>query len=104
MDAREAAGLLARGEAVALDVRTPAEWQAGRMPGALHVPMGTLGERTAELPRDRTIVVVCRSGNRSDLVTRALRDAGYRAENLDGAMKAGARAGLGVAQPGGRIV
>jgi rhodanese-related sulfurtransferase len=103
MDVREAAALLDRGEAVALDVREPSEWRAGRMPGAKHVPMGELGARTSELPRDTTIVAVCRSGNRSGFVTHALRDAGFRAENLEGGMLAWVRAGLPVEPPDGRV-
>jgi rhodanese-related sulfurtransferase len=73
------------------------------MPGAKHVPMGELGARTSELPRDTTIVAVCRSGNRSDFVTHALRDAGFRAENLEGGMLAWVRAGLPVEPPDGRV-
>ena len=103
MDVREAAQLLERGRAVALDVREQAEWAAGRMPGAIHLPMRRLAERAAELPRDRPIIVVCRSGNRSALVTRALVEAGYSAHNLEGGMKAWTRAGLPLDPPGGRI-
>jgi rhodanese-related sulfurtransferase len=103
MDVREAARLLDRREAVALDVREPAEWQAGRIPAALHIPMSQLAQRAGELPHGTTIVAVCRSGNRSGTVTKALRQAGYRAENLDGGMKAWARAGLPVEPPDSRI-
>ena len=103
MDVREAAQLLERGRAVALDVREQAEWDAGRMPEAIHLPMRRLAERAAELPRDRPIIVVCRSGNRSALVTRALVEAGHSAHNLEGGMKAWTRAGLPLDPPGGRI-
>ncbi len=103
MDVHEAARLLERGQAVAIDVREPSEWQAGRMPGARHLPLGELAHRADELPRETTIIAVCRSGNRSDLVTRALRDAGYPAHNLEGGMKAWVRAGLPLDPPDGRI-
>lgn len=103
MNAREAAHLLERGEAVALDVREPAEWRAGRMAGALHIPMGQLAQRAGELPRETTIVAVCRSGNRSGIVTHALCQAGYRAENLEGGLKAWVRAGLPLEPAHGRI-
>jgi rhodanese-related sulfurtransferase len=103
MDVREAAQLLERGRAVALDVREPSEWNAGRLPGALHLPMRRLAEHAAELPRDTPIIVVCRSGNRSALVTRALVEAGYTAQNLEGGMKAWKRAGLPLDPPDGRI-
>lgn len=80
-------------EHLLLDVREPDEWAAGRIPGALHIPMGELNERQAEIPDDRLIVVVCRSGNRSGVVTGALERAGYRAENLEGGMHAWHAAG-----------
>lgn len=76
-----------------LDVREPDEWAAGRIPGALHLPMAQLNARQDELPQDRLIVVVCRSGNRSGMVTNALDQAGYRAENLEGGMQAWHAAG-----------
>ena len=103
MDARAAADLLADGGAVALDVREHSEWRAGRMPGALHIPMGELERRAGELPCEATIVAVCRSGNRSGVVTEALRGAGYRAVNLDGGMKAWVRAGLPLEPRDGRV-
>lgn len=77
-----------RDEAMLLDVREPNEWQAGHIEGSVHIPMSHLGARQDELPRDRLIVAVCRSGNRSAVVTNALLNAGYQAENLDGGLYA----------------
>ncbi len=77
-----------------LDVREPYEWDAGHIEGATHIPMGQLAARQDELARDRTIVVVCRSGNRSAQVTGALQRAGYDAHNMEGGMAAWDRAGL----------
>jgi len=85
MDANEASRR--RDELFLLDVREHDEWGAGHVPGAVHIPMRELGPRQAELPTDRTILCVCRSGNRSAMVTRALADAGYAAENLDGGLQ-----------------
>ena len=48
-----------------LDVREPSEWAEGHIAGATLIPLGELAARVGELPRDRSIVVVCRSGNRS---------------------------------------
>ena len=93
MTPSEAAEALARG-ALAVDVREPYEWRQGRIAGSLHVPLGELGARLAELPRDRNIVAVCRSGSRSGMVTQALRERGYRIENLDGGLKEWHRQGL----------
>jgi rhodanese-related sulfurtransferase len=83
-----AAELLERGEVVVLDVRENLEWKAGRIPGALHIPLAQVPFRGRELPRDTTIVTVCRSGHRSGLAARWLRRAGYRVEDLAGGMKA----------------
>ena len=103
IDVREAHELLARGEALALDVREPAEWQAGRIPGSLHIPLGELPSRADELPRDGRIVAVCRSGNRSGLATSALRRAGYEVDNLRGGLKAWRASGLPLDPPHGRV-
>lgn len=91
-----------RDEVQFVDVREPDEWVAGHIDIAVHIPMGELGQRQAELADDRTIVAVCRSGNRSGQVVNALRGAGYDAENLDGGMQAWARVDLPfVAEHGG---
>jgi rhodanese-related sulfurtransferase len=92
-DVRAASSKLAAG-ALALDVREHDEWRAGHIVGALHVPMGELAARQAEIPTDRPLIAVCRSGNRSAAVTDALVRAGYAAENLGGGMQAWLAAGL----------
>jgi rhodanese-related sulfurtransferase len=104
VDASRAAELLERGQAVVLDVRENIEWKTGRIPGALHVPLARVLARRQELPRDTTILTVCRSGHRSGLAARGLRQAGYQVENLAGGMKAWARAGLPLDPPGGRVL
>ena len=48
-----------------LDVREDDEWTAGHAPEAVHVRLGDLGARLGELPQDRELYVICRSGNRS---------------------------------------
>jgi rhodanese-related sulfurtransferase len=70
-----------------LDVREPYEWTAGHAPSARHIPMGQLGSRSAEIPQDEIVFVICRSGNRSAHVTRALNDAGWQAVNVAGGMQ-----------------
>jgi len=85
MDANEANRR--RDELFLLDVREPDEWGAGHVPGSVHIPMRELGARQAELPSDSTILCVCRSGSRSGMVARALAEAGYRVENLDGGLQ-----------------
>ena len=71
---------------VFLDVREPYEWDAGHIDGAMHIPIAQIPARTDEVPTDRTIVVVCHVGQRSDLAARFLREHGYDAHNLEGGM------------------
>jgi len=71
-----------------LDVRETDEWQSGHAPGAVHIPMGDVPARADELPRDRRIVAICRSGSRSRAITEALVTAGYDAANAIGGMRA----------------
>jgi len=75
--------------AVLLDVRTPREFAAGAIPGAVNIPVQELGRRMAEIEqltggdKGHAIVVYCRSGRRSGIAKDALLDAGYgRVTNL----------------------
>ncbi|MFG1633422.1 rhodanese-like domain-containing protein [Pseudonocardia alni] len=88
VDARE----LAAGGALLLDVREPAEWSAGHIEGAVHTPLGELDPMAFD--RDRMVVAVCRSGNRSGKAAAALADAGVDVRNLAGGMTAWSEAGL----------
>lgn len=64
--------------ALLVDVRTPEEFAAGHIAGAVNIPVQQLDRRMAELPaRDRPVVVYCRSGQRSRRAAHALREAGY---------------------------
>jgi rhodanese-related sulfurtransferase len=76
-----------------LDVREDDEWQAGRIDGAVHVPLMTVPDRLGEIPQDRPVVVVCRVGGRSAQATHYLIQAGHDAVNLGGGMMAWAAAG-----------
>jgi phage shock protein E len=83
---RTARELVARG-AVLLDVRTPEEFRDEHVPGAVNVPLQELAARLGEVgPRDRTVVVYCRSGRRSAEATRLLEHAGFRHVHDMGAM------------------
>jgi len=68
-----------------LDVREPHEWEIVRLEGASLIPVNTLAGHLDELPRDRPIVVYCKSGARSARATQLLKDAGFgRVRNLEG--------------------
>jgi rhodanese-related sulfurtransferase len=84
-----------------LDVRTDEEWAAGHAPTAVHLPLAALSDRHTELPSDRRIVVVCRSGGRSARAADALVGAGYDAVNLAGGMQAWDALGLPVVTDAG---
>ena len=71
-----------------LDVREPEEVEEWAFPGAHHIPLGQLGNRTDELPADELIVVVCHSGVRSAMAADALGRAGWQAANLAGGVVA----------------
>ena len=67
-----------------VDVRTPQEFDAGHIPGAVNVPVDELRSRLGELPRDLEIAAYCQVGQRGYLATRVLRQAGFRAANIGG--------------------
>ena len=71
-----------------LDVREKQEMREGYISGAKLIPLGQLRNRMKELPKDREIVCVCRSGNRSRSAAKQLIAAGYSASNLKGGMLA----------------
>ena len=58
--------------------------EAWAYPFGVNIPLGQLGDRLDEVPRERTIVVACHVGGRSAMAAQALSDAGWRAENLTG--------------------
>ncbi len=67
-----------------LDVRTPAEVEAGTIPGATNIPLDELRERMEELPSDRELFVFCKVGLRGYLACRILEQEGYDCKNLTG--------------------
>ena len=81
-------------DAAVVDVRELYEYEAGHIDGSIHIPIGQIQARWEELDRDRTVVVVCQIGQRSDLVAGFLRTKGYDATNLAGGLTAWREAGL----------
>ena len=81
-----------------LDVREPYEWAQVHLPAdqgieVMHIPMNSVPERLAELPRERAIAVMCAHGNRSYGVTHYLREQGFAAHNLTGGITRWAQSG-----------
>lgn len=86
------------GGAVLLDVRETQEWRAGHAPGALHIPLSALAAG-APLPQEaqgRPLIVICRSGNRSQQAAELLAARGADAVDVVGGMRDWLRAGLPV--------
>ncbi len=94
---QEAVVLINRQDALILDVREQSELVDVHVAKAKHIPVGALGKRLGELEKhkDKAIVAVCRSGNRSGMACGILRKAGFQnLHNLAGGMMAWEQAGL----------
>lgn len=96
---QQAADAATAGQVVLIDVREDDEWEAGHAPGAVHVPLSTL--RATDVPTDRPVVAVCRSGNRSGVAAAQLAQAGLDVVNMAGGMTAWAATGLPVVTTNG---
>jgi len=94
---QEAVMLFNHQEAVVLDVREQSEWSDGHISKAKHIPLGQLKNRLGDLEKykDKPIIAVCRSGNRSGHACGLLKKAGFEnLHNLAGGMQAWEQAGL----------
>jgi len=77
-----------------LDVREPAEWNQAHIPGSTLIPLGELEKRVNEVPHDKAVVVVCRSGTRSKAGRDILKTAGFtQVTCLNGGLNAWQAAG-----------
>jgi rhodanese-related sulfurtransferase len=76
-----------------LDVREDDEWAAGHAPEAVHIPVGAIAARVGEIPQDRDVYVICRTGSRSAYAAYALSGAGWTAVNVADGMTGWAVAG-----------
>jgi len=74
---QEAQRLWENKEAVLIDVRTPAEYRGGHIPGVVNIPLDELEKRMGEVPKDKKVVLICRTGSRSGQGTRMLRNKGF---------------------------
>lgn len=76
-----------------LDVREDDEWEAGHAPGAQHIPLGSLSQQCDQVPRDRDVYVICRSGARSARATQFLGASGWQVLNVSDGMHGWASVG-----------
>jgi rhodanese-related sulfurtransferase len=91
------------GGAQLVDVREQYEWDASHIPGATHINLEALGNRTSEIDKERPVVFQCRVGNRSAFATEAFRNAGYDAYNMAGGIEAWVGAGLPIEPEDGEV-
>lgn len=98
-----AAEMLASGEVQLIDVRQGFEWEAGRIEGAVHIPLETLPTRIDEIDRERAVIFQCRTGARSGMATEALRASGFEAYNLGGGLEAWVERGMPIVPAQGDV-
>ena len=100
---RDEAQKLIEDGAQLVDVRADHEWEAGRIAGAIHLPLAELAGRTGEIDKDRPVVLYCRGGNRSTMATDALTDAGFDAVKLSEGIVGWGEADLPLEPDGGYV-
>jgi rhodanese-related sulfurtransferase len=84
--------------ALILDVREPSEWTQFHIPGATLIPLGDLPNRLKDVPKDRDVVVVCRTGHRSAQGRDTLLNAGFtRVTSMAGGVTEWQTQGLAIA-------
>ena len=97
LDSLGAPRLINDTQALVLDVRDPAEFGAGHLPGARNIPLAELDQRMSELPANKPVLICCASGARSSKAASVLRKAGReQVFNLSGGLQAWRQAGLPV--------
>ena len=91
----EAAQKVRDGEAVVVDVRARSEWDEGHIPGAVHVPLSTLQQHVAEVPKGTPVILQCGGGGRSAVAASVLRSHGiHDVMNLTGGIERWRKEGL----------
>jgi phage shock protein E len=97
IDAKTLNDIRDRDDIVIIDVREEWEYAEGHVPGATLLPLGQIPDRLSDIPTDKTVVAVCRSGNRSNQATQFLRQQGFdNVHNMQGGMLAWDKAGYAV--------
>ncbi len=86
VEPRRVAELQAQGTIQLVDVREDYEWDAGRIAGSRHLPLGDLTAQAETINRETPVVFVCRVGGRSTMAANAFRRAGFDAYTMTGGM------------------
>src|SRR2546423_6907999 len=86
-----------------IDVRTEAEYAAGRIPGARHVELAEIQREAAALDKEQPVVIYCRAGNRSGPAAEAFAASGWDAHSIEGGLLAWAEAGFELEPDGGSV-
>ena len=95
--------MVASGDVQLVDVRTPAEHEAGHIAGDRLIELTQLAAEVGTLDRGRPVILYCRSGGRSAMATEALLEAGFDAHNMLGGMLDWHAAGLPMEPADGHV-
>ena len=98
------AELVESASAQLVDVRTDAEWEAGHVPAAAHIPIERLTAEAETLDRSRPVVLYCRSGDRSSAAAEAFAASGWDASSMEGGLVAWAERGLALEPEDGAVI
>src|SRR5574342_1048022 len=88
LTAKEVENLLKENQLNLVDVREVDEVRSGKIPGAIHIPLGLVEFRMHELDKSKEYIMVCRSGGRSGRATQFLESYGFNVINMTGGMLA----------------
>lgn len=95
VDVQTVADVMNRDDVVLIDVREQFEYDEAHIPGITLIPLNDVAQRMSEIPTDKTVILTCRSGNRSGQATDFLRKNGYdNVHNMAGGINAWTSAGL----------
>jgi rhodanese-related sulfurtransferase len=86
-----------------IDVREPAEREAGHIAGSRHIELVNLSAQAQSIDRDRRVIAYCRVGSRSAMAAKALRGAGFDAYSMAGGLVRWDREGRPLSPEGGRV-
>jgi rhodanese-related sulfurtransferase len=87
-----------------VDVRTDAEFEAGHIAGARHIPVADLQSEANGLDREQPVILYCRSGNRSAMPADAFANSGWDAHSIEGGLLQWAEEGLPLDPEGGTVI